>query len=43
MGAKYALYENPNPKSDGKKQPLHARIVPKGTVRTQEIVEQIFR
>ena len=41
MGAKYALYENPNPKGDGKKQPLHARIVPKGTVRTQEIAEEI--
>lgn len=41
MGAKYALYENPNPKGDGKKQPLHARIVPKGTVRTEEIAEQI--
>lgn len=41
MGAKYALYENPNPKGDGEKQPLHARIVPKGTVRTQEIAEQI--
>ena len=39
----HTLYENPNPKSDGKKQPLHARIVPKGTVRTQEIAEQIFR
>ncbi|MBP3518718.1 MAG: HU family DNA-binding protein [Parabacteroides sp.] len=41
MGAKYALYENPNPKGNGEKQPLHARIVPKGTVRTQEIAEQI--
>lgn len=41
MGAKYALYENPNPKGDGKRQPLHARIVPKGTVRTQEIAEEI--
>lgn len=41
MGAKYALYENPNPKGDGKKQPLHARIVPKGTIHTQEIAEEI--
>lgn len=41
MGAKYALYENPNPKGDGKKQPLHARIVPKGTVHTQDIAEEI--
>ena len=40
-GAKYALYENPNPKGDGKKQPLHARIVPRGTIHTQEIAEEI--
>lgn len=31
------------PKATEMKQPLHARIVPKGTVRTQEIAEQIFR
>ncbi|WP_293714489.1 HU family DNA-binding protein [uncultured Parabacteroides sp.] len=41
MGAKYALYENPNPRKDGKKQPLHARIVSKGTVRTEEIADDI--
>lgn len=41
MGAKYALYENPNPKSDGKKQPLHARIVPWGTIRTEDIAIDI--
>lgn len=41
MVAKYALYENPNPKGDGEKQPLHARIVPRGTVHTEEIAEQI--
>jgi predicted histone-like DNA-binding protein len=41
MGAKYAMYENPNPQGDGKKQPLHARIVSKGTVRTEEIAEDI--
>lgn len=41
MGAKYAMYENPNPKGDGKKQPLHARIVSKGTVRTEEIAQDI--
>ena len=41
MGAKYALYENPNPKGDGKKQPLHARIVPRGTIHTLEIAEEI--
>lgn len=41
MGAKYALYENPNPKGDGKKQPLHARIVPRGTIRTEEIASDI--
>lgn len=41
MPAKYALYENPNPKGDGEKQPLHARIVPWGTVRTEEIAQDI--
>lgn len=41
MGAKYAMYENPNPRKNGEKQPLHARIVSKGTVRTQEIAEDI--
>lgn len=35
------MYENPNPKGDGKKQPLHARIVSKGTVRTEEIAQDI--
>ena len=41
MGAKYAMYENPNPRKDGEKQPLHARIVSKGTVRTEEIADDI--
>lgn len=41
MSAKYALYENPNPKGDGEKQPLHARIVPWGTVHTEEIAQEI--
>lgn len=41
MGAKYAMYENPNPKGDGKKQPLHARIVSHGTIRTEEIAQDI--
>ena len=41
MGAKYAMYENPNPKGDGKKQPLHARIVSRGTIRTEEIAQDI--
>ena len=35
------IYGWPNPKGDGKKQPLHARIVSKGTVRTEEIAEDI--
>lgn len=41
MGAQYALYENPNPRKDGKKQPLHARIVPGRTVRINRIVREI--
>ena len=33
MSALYDLFENP-PSPDGEKQPLHARIVSKGTVST---------
>lgn len=35
MSALYDLFENP-PSPDGEKQPLHARIVSKGTVDKEE-------
>jgi len=35
MSALYDLFENP-PSPDGEKQPLHARIVSKGTVDTKK-------
>jgi len=41
MAATYDLRENPNPKKDGKKQPLHPRIVSKGTIPSRELLEEI--
>ena len=41
MAANYDLRENPNPKKDGKKQPLYARIVSKGTITSRELLEDI--
>lgn len=32
MSAQYDLYETPDIKQTGEKQPLHPRIVPKGTI-----------
>ena len=37
MSALYDLFENP-PSPDGEKQPLHARIVSKGTVDKEQSV-----
>ena len=36
MSALYDLFENP-PSPDGEKQPLHARIVSKGTVDKEAV------
>jgi len=41
MAATYDLRENPNPKKDGQKQPLHPRIVSKGTIPSRELLEEI--
>lgn len=41
MAATYDLRENPNPKKDGKKQPLYPRIVSKGTILSRELLEEI--
>jgi len=41
MSANYELFENPNPRNDGKKQPLHARVIPVRTVRLERICEEI--
>jgi len=43
MTAIYDFRENPNPKGDHKKQPLHPRIVSYGTVSTRDIFEEICR
>ena len=32
MSAKYDLYETPDVQNTGEQQPLHARIVPSGTI-----------
>ncbi|WP_321331760.1 HU family DNA-binding protein [uncultured Bacteroides sp.] len=41
MAAMYDFRENPNPSGDGKKQPLHPRIVSSGTIRTRRLLEEI--
>lgn len=43
MPAQYDFKENPNPKGDGEKQPLHPRIVYSGTISTQKMFEDIVR
>ena len=43
MSARYDLYETPDPKKTGKKQPLHARIVPNGTYSRKEFLERVAR
>lgn len=43
MSAFYDLYDTPNPKKDGDKKPLHARIVPKGTYDAKEFLERVAR
>ncbi len=41
MSVKYALYETPTPNKNGKKQPLHARIVPTTTIRLDRIIKEV--
>ena len=42
MSALYDLFENP-PIENGKKQPLHARIVSKGTVDKEEFLDRVHK
>ncbi|MDH6304176.1 putative histone-like DNA-binding protein [Parabacteroides sp. PF5-5] len=41
MSVKYALYESPTPKGNGKKQALHARVVPTTTIRMNRIIKEV--
>lgn len=41
MSAKYDLYETPDVKQTGEKQPLHARIVAKGTIDKEEFLDRV--
>lgn len=43
MAVKYDLYENPDPKRSGEKQPLHARFVPTGRLTADELCEYVAR
>ena len=40
MSAQYDLYETPDIKQTGEKQPLHPRIVPKGTIGQDEFLDR---
>ncbi|WP_453984440.1 HU family DNA-binding protein, partial [Bacteroides bouchesdurhonensis] len=42
MSALYDLFENP-PIENGEKQPLHARIVSKGTVDKEEFLDRVHK
>ncbi|MCD7972210.1 MAG: HU family DNA-binding protein [Candidatus Azobacteroides sp.] len=41
MAAFYDFRENPNPRGDGKKQALHPRIVSKGVIGTEKLIDEI--
>ena len=43
MGAQYDLYETPDIKQTGEKQPLHPRIVPKGTIGQDEFLDRVHK
>lgn len=43
MAVKYDLYENPDPRKTGKKQPMHARVVPIGKLTADELCERAAR
>ena len=43
MSALYALYETPDIKQTGEKQPLHPRIVPKGTIGQDEFLDRVHK
>ena len=41
MSAKYDLYETADIRKTGEKQPLHPRIVPKGTIDQEEFLDRV--
>ena len=41
MSAEYDFYKNPIPKGSNRKPRLHARIVPRGTVDSDMLAEEI--
>lgn len=43
MIAQYDLYETPDIKQTGEKQPLHPRIVPKGTIGQDEFLDRVHK
>lgn len=40
MCARYRIVRNPNPTGDKKKQAMHPRVVPYGTIRTNDLIEE---
>ena len=43
MSAQYDLYETPDINQTGEKQPLHPRIVPKGTIGQDEFLDRVHK
>lgn len=43
MSAQYDLYETPDIKQTREKQPLHPRIVPKGTIGQDEFLDRVHK
>ena len=43
MSEQYDLYETPDIKQTGEKQPLHPRIVPKGTIGQDEFLDRVHK
>ena len=43
MSAQYDLYETPDMMQTGEKQPLHPRIVPKGTIGQDEFLDRVHK
>lgn len=43
MSAYYDLFETPDVQNTGKPQPLHVRLVPKGTIDRKEFIDRVHR
>ena len=41
MCARYRMVRNPNPTGEKKKQALHPRVVPLGTLHTDDLIEEV--